>query len=638
MKVICIAEKNSIAKAVADILGGGRVRTRSSLYQYVKNYDFNFNFSFAGGSSCEVTMTSVAGHLMNIDFGSEYSNWNQCDTRKLFDAPLEDKKSKDQQKIAKNIENESKYADFLMVWTDCDREGEYIGWEIVQAASKFNRRLTPSNVYRAIFSHLERQHILNAARNPSRLDQKAVDAVRTRMEIDLRAGVTFTRFLTTLLRPKILTDETYEKTFDDKGRPKDLVVSYGTCQFPTLGFVVDRYERIRKFVPEEFWYLQISVKNDEDTTTFQWDRGHLFDRLGVAIIYDCCVETSNFQAQVVDVRSKPATKYRPLPLTTVELQKNCARFFKMSAKKSLDAAEKLYQKGFISYPRTETDTFPQKMDLKALIEQQTNDARWSSYSQELLKGSGPNKFKWPRSGNHDDKAHPPIHPIVSAATSAQLTADEKKIYEYVVRHFLACCSEDARGQSSSITLQWGGEKFSATGIIVLQRNFLEIYPWMKWETTKQLPHLELSQTVSLCNTEMKSGKTSPPNHMTESELILLMDANGIGTDATIAEHIEKIQQRKYIKAEKSGKQVVLKPTVLGISLVHGFETIGLEDSFAKPFLRRDLEVDLKLICQGEKEKRQVVYDMVEMYRDYFNQTMRSKNSLLDVYDRVKANM
>lgn len=126
--------------------------------------------------------------------------------------------------------------------------------------------------------------------------------------------------------------------------------------------------------------------------------------------------------------------------------------------------------------------------------------------------------------------------------------------------------------------------------------------------------------------------------MTESELILLMDANGIGTDATIAEHIEKIQQRKYIKAEKSGKQVVLKPTVLGISLVHGFETIGLEDSFAKPFLRRDLEVDLKLICQGEKEKRQVVYDMVEMYRDYFNQTMRSKNSLLDVYDRVKANM
>lgn len=101
-----------------------------------------------------------------------------------------------QKKIASNIKREARDADYLMIWTDCDREGEYIGWEIWQEAKRGNRRIEGDQVYRAVFSHLERQHILNAARNPNRLDMKSVHAVGTRIEIDLRAGVTFTRLLT----------------------------------------------------------------------------------------------------------------------------------------------------------------------------------------------------------------------------------------------------------------------------------------------------------------------------------------------------------------------------------------------------------------------------------------------------------
>ncbi|CCD25986.2 DNA topoisomerase 3 NDAI_0G02110 [Naumovozyma dairenensis CBS 421] len=655
MKVLCVAEKNSIAKAVSQILGGGSCNSRDSGYTYVKNYDFKFDgFPFVSTNDCDVTMTSVAGHLTSVDFRPDIYGWNKCRIDELFTAPLSTEMDNNQKKIAANIKREARYADFLMIWTDCDREGEYIGWEIFQEALKGNSRLTNSQVYRANFSHLERRHVLNAARRPQRLDLKSVDAVGARIELDLRTGVTFTRLLTNTMKAKVETWNRSQTSISSNGnmssRAKEppTIISYGACQFPTLGFVVDRYERIKHFVSEEFWYIQLVIKDPESgaSTTFQWDRGHLFDRLSVLAFYETCLETAGDKAKVVDLISKPTSKYRPLPLTTVELQRNCARFLRLNAKKSLAAAEKLYQKGFVSYPRTETDIFPQAMDLQSLVrnraqlDQSNNRTAWASYAEGLLSddASNTNKFRFPRSGTHDDKAHPPIHPVVSVGPNANLTPDEKRVYEYIVRHFLACCSEDAKGQSTTLTLDWADERFVASGLIVLERNFLDVYPWAKWETTKRLPRLEINQECEIGKAEMNFGHTSPPKPMTESELIMLMDANGIGTDATIADHIEKIQTRKYIKSEKVGKDTFFQPTVLGIALVHGFEAIGLEDSFAKPFQRREMEEDLKKICQGQLTKNEVVNDIVGKYQSYWQRTNESKRTLLEVYDRIRQTM
>lgn len=666
MRVVCVAEKNSIAKAVSAILGGGRSTSRSSEYKYVRNYDFTFNgFPFAP-QGCDVTMTSVAGHLSGVDFdGNEYG-WGKSSPFALFDAPLVENMDRNQQQIANNIKKETRNADILMIWTDCDREGEYIGWEIYQVAQKSNGRLQDDKVYRAIFSHIERGHILNAARNPKRLDEKSVAAVATRIELDLRTGVAFTRLLTNTMAPRIQAATTprlsnldflnhtvnrlnNNNNNNNTNKKDKIVVSYGPCQFPTLGFVVDRFERIRNFVPEEFWYIQLQVDSEEGleklSTTFQWERGHIFDRHSVISLYEMCLELGGDEAKVCDLKSKPATKYRPFPLTTVELQKNCARYLRINAKQSLAAAEKLYQKGFISYPRTETDTFPHTMNLQDLVQKlaqrdQDRDDRspWAAYAAKLLDGNCPNNFTFPRSGKHDDKAHPPIHPIIPLGENAQVDPTERRVYDYVVRHFLACCSEDAKGQNTILTLDWVGERFNATGLLVLERNFLDVYPWAKWETTKRLPRLELGSTCTLSKAEMKSGMTSTPKPMTESELIVLMDANGIGTDATIADHIEKIQTRNYVKSEKVGKETFLQPTTLGVALVHGFEEMGLEDSFAKPFQRREMEEDLKKICEGQLTKSAVLADIIQKYKGYWIRTNQSKTVLLDVYNRVSRTM
>ena len=119
-------------------------------------------------------------------------------------------------------------------------------------------------------------------------------------------------------------------------------------------------------------------------------------------------------------------------------------------------AEKLYNQGIISYPRTETDCFDDNFNLKDLIAAQTQDSRWGSYAQGLLDG----KFRKPRKGKHNDQAHPPIHPV-RAATN--LEGEENKIYEFIVRRFLGCCSEAAKGQTTNVVVEVAGETFTTSG-------------------------------------------------------------------------------------------------------------------------------------------------------------------------------
>lgn len=614
MRVLCVAEKPSIAKAVAEALCGGRSnnRDRRKSGQFVRNIDFTFDFPEWG--RCDVTMTSVAGHIISQDFPSEYG-WNNCSPKQLFSAPTEMKMNK--KEIAQNISNEARRADKLMIWTDCDREGEYIGWEVVQQAMKYNRHITLQNTYRARFSHLEKNHLLHAARNPVRLDERAIKAVQARQEVDLRTGASFTRLLTELFRSAQCLD-------------KSGVISYGGCQFPTLGFVVDRARRIKEFKSEPFWFIGLTFTKDNHECKVHWTKGNLFDRLITACVFKKCMEIDPEYATVVSATSKPTSNWAPLPLNTVQMQKDCARIFHYTAKVTLDAAEYLYSKGFISYPRTETDTFPKAMDLRQLIEPQRQSSVWGDYARSLLQDPG--KYRAPRQGNHSDEAHPPIHPVIFAGPSASLNPIQKTVYEYIVRRFLACCSQDAKGELTSIRLRWGTELFTASGLTVLETNYLDVYRYSSWSSTAKLPKVAPNERVLLTKAVIEKGKTSPPLPLTETELIALMDANGIGTDATIADHIDKIKHREYVVTKKVHGKETIAPTTLGSGLVEGFSQIEFDNiSLTKPFLRRKLEEQLKGICEGRTTKDEVLKQILHMYEEAYYLTERNKRVIVDTY-------
>ena len=191
-------------------------------------------------------------------------------------------------------------------------------------------------------------------------------------------------------------------------------------------------------------------------------------------------------------------------------------------------------------------------------------------------------FKWPRKGKHNDKAHPPIHPTKNVS---DLAGNEKKIYEFITRRFLACCSEDALGHQTTVNTDIAGEGFHTSGLQILARNFLEVYPYEKW-ADKALPLFEQGQQIRAKSVKMSEGTTSAPSLLTEADLIATMDRNGIGTDATIAEHIQKIQEREYVVKEG----IYFSPTTLGLALVEGYDEIGFDRSLAKPALRREVRM------------------------------------------------
>ncbi|KAJ9127198.1 hypothetical protein QFC24_001436, partial [Naganishia onofrii] len=608
MKVLCVAEKPSIAKSISSILSSGGATSRVSPHRYIRNYDFPYNLPAPLGPNhgdADFTVTSVLGHLTSSDFAEQFRKWYSCEPFALFEAPINTYISDDLKQVERNLQQEARRADLLIIWTDCDREGEHIGSEIVNVCRQANRNI---RVKRAKFSAIIAAQIHNACRNPVELDMRQADAVDVRISLDLRVGAAFTRLQTMGLQNRL----------PDLGQK---VISYGPCQFPTLGFVVDQYERVQAFVPETFWYIYVEQQRPEGVIKFNWRRNHLFDMAAAIILYEQCVEQP--QATVRSVVTKPATKWKPLPLTTVDLQKSGSRLLHMAPKKVLDAriAEKLYQQGFLSYPRTETDQFDKDFDFNHLIQKQHVDPDWGAFAQRLTSGG----FQRPRNGQKNDKAHPPIHPTAHAGT---LQGDEKRVYEFVTRRFLACCSTNAEGKSTTVEIDIAGEYFSTAGLVIIARNYLEVYPYDKWSDSI-VPDFAEGETFIPSVCEMREGQTSRPNLLTEADLVGLMDKNGIGTDATIAEHIAKIVEREYVVEKQDGRTKYLVPSTLGIGLVDGYNQIGFDRSLTKPHLRRETEHRMQLICDGEESKRDVLEASLIQYREVFIKAKRDFDILFN---------
>ncbi|KAF1915376.1 DNA topoisomerase III [Ampelomyces quisqualis] len=619
---------------------------------YVKNYEFDCTFPQWG--HCSVTMTSVLGHLLSHEFEPRYKSWTSCDPSSLFDARIEVFVGSNGKPIADNIRRHARRADVLYIWTDCDREGEHIGTEIRSVAAQSNQALgRAGGTVRAHFSNIERAHIIQAAQHPADLDEAQADAVASRIELDLRVGASFTRHLTLSLRPVLQRGNLSEAS---------QLISYGSCQFPTLGFIVERYLRVRAFISEPFWGIKLTYQKAGISVNFAWARKYLFDRMTAVILYEWCLTSQ--RAQVQQVKTKPTSKWKPLPLTTLELQKCGSRFLGMDSQKVLQLAEKLYQKGWISYPRTETDQFDQGMNLRDLVQKQAQGGRWADYATALVNGG----FSWPRNGRNNDKAHPPIHPV-NFVNPTTLSHEEQRVHEFVVRRFLACCSKDAKGSKTNISILYGPETFNASGLVILERNYLDVYVYDRW-SNQELPPFAEGEVFEPTEAILSEGKTSPPGYLTEPDLLALMDANGVGTDATMADHIATIVHRQYVEARTQPRQAghgndeedseelptqprvasshrgitavarrgagrgaggigvrEFIPTTLGVALVEGHENMGFETNLTKPFLRKEMELKMKAICNGQTTKARVVSETIEQYRGVYARMQRHPDVL-----------
>ncbi|KAK6789270.1 hypothetical protein RDI58_013069 [Solanum bulbocastanum] len=609
IRVLNVAEKPSVAKAVSGILsknqpGGMRVRDGRSRYNKI----FEFNYTIRN-QPCQMLFTSVTGHLMELEFDERYRKWHSCDPLDLYNAPVQKFVPEDKLDIKRTLEAEARSCQWIVLWLDCDREGENIAFEVLDVCRQANRNL---NVWRARFSALIDREIHQSVQTLVQPNQLFSDAVDVRQEIDLRIGASFTRFQTMLLRGAFVLDF----ATDDR----NIVLSYGPCQFPTLGFVVERYWEIQAHEPEEFWTINCTHNSDEGTATFNWMRGHLFDYTCGVTIYEMCIQEPI--ATVTKVKQQEKLKYPPHPLSTIELEKRASRYFRMSSEQTMKVAEDLYQNGFISYPRTETDSFSEKTDLRTMVQEQEGHPVWGIYAQRLLD---PQSGLWrnPSGGGHDDKAHPPIHPTKFSAGETRWSQDHHRVYELVVRHFLACVSQPAVGAETIVEIDIAGESFSACGRVILAKNYLDVYRFESWGGSV-IPTYSFGQQFTPTTLTLDSGVTRPPPLLSEADLLGCMDKAGIGTDATMHDHIKKLLDRFYAIKDSNTR---FSPTKLGEALVMGYDDMGYE--LWKPYLRAMMECDMKAVSIGTKRKAEVLETCLQQMKACFSDARTNKGKLLE---------
>ena len=598
--VLMVAEKPSLAKSLAEFLSDGRMTTsRESLD--VHSWLGNFQ-----GFPAYFKVTSVIGHVLSIDFPSEYSSWEKVDPGTLFEAPIIRNEANPKARVCRHLKTEAKGADVLILALDADREGENICFEVIDSTEQW---MTPlhllpplfkqQRIFRAKFSAVSAPAIKAAMANLTTPNQNEAFAVDARQELDLKVGVAFTRFQSRYFQNKY-------------GNLDSTLISFGPCQTPTLTFCVERHQAILHFKPEPFWRVHPIVSKSGHRLHLEWSRGKVFDP-EVGLCFQKIVAEGKM-LHVVDVSEKEERRQRPPGLNTVELLKAASQLLGIGPSHAMSIAERLYSLGYLSYPRTESSAYPLNFDFQEILVAQRRHPVWGEYASALLllQQQHDNFSTGGGGGNGMDVGdHPPITPVRAATEESLGGGSDWLIYDLVARHFLGSISEDCLVRKGKAVFEAGKEMFTASGVSVVHPGFTAIMHW-RTISSEPLPTLIKGESLPMLDVELVAGKTSAPDYLSEAELIGKMEKHGIGTDASIPTHINNICERNFVTIQ-SGRRVV--PTELGITLIRGYQVIDPE--LCRPAVRAYVEKQIEMIAQGKADMQAVVNHCLLQFKQKF---------------------
>lgn len=497
-------------------------------------------------------------------------------------------------KTIKLLKTVAEKADSVILATDQDREGEAIAWHLAQA-------LKLEKFQRIVFHEITKPAIEEALQNPRDIDMSLVDAQQARRILDRLVGYKLSPFL-------------WKKVA--RG------LSAGRVQSVAVRLVVEREREIQKFVPQEYWTVEARLQKKEaglpkiEFSAFLTKKdGVALDKLeiknkkeadkiikdlGGAEVDETSVSSSRHAgACVYKVESveKKEVKRNPLPpFTTSTLQQASWQKFHFPAKFTMGLAQHLYEKGFITYHRTDSLNLAESalFAAKKFITENYGDNYWVG----VLK-----KYKTKAKGAQE--AHEAIRPAYPDKTPESLKLGEEdkssssafaaaRLYDLIWRRFIACQMKEAVFDSTAIDISVGNYVFRANGQILKFDGFLKVYP-IKYEET-ELPILKTSEILELLKLNPGQHFTEPKARYNEASLIKALEENGIGRPSTYAPTLSTIQDRNYIEKNEEKR---FKPTEIGLVvndiLVKHFPEIVDMQFTAK------MEKDLDEIAENKKE-------------------------------------
>jgi DNA topoisomerase-1 len=554
-----ICEKPSTMEKIAQALADGKpVRKTDSGVGY---YELSHNHK-------DIVVASAVGHLYTVAEKEKSFAYPSFDVEWVLSADV-DKSSAHSRKYANVIRKLAKDAREFTIATDYDIEGETIGLNII----KYLCRQKDAN--RMKFSTVTADDLREAyVEKHSTLDWGQANAGTTRHVLDWFYGINMSRALTTAV----------------KTAGSFMILSTGRVQGPTLKIVVERELEIKAFVPQDFW--QIEIKGEH--MGMPWAALHEKDRFGneeeaKAIVKKC----KERPAKVEAIDSKRFNQGAPFPFDLGTLQTEAYRAFGINPKDTLAVAQHLYTNAYISYPRTSSQKLPPKIGYRKILGALAKSDSYRQSAERLLAKS----LLTPAEGKKDDPAHPAIFP--TGDIPSHLGGREQKVYDLIVRRFLATFGEDAVRETNTVTIVIAGERFLLRGTRTIEKGWHVLYaPYVDLKD-EELPPFAKGQDVSYTQLHTLKKQTQPPRRYTPASLVSELEKRGLGTKATRAEIVDSLVKRNYVKGQRS-----FEATELGIKICEILEKAVPE--IVDEALTQHFEEELEQIREGEKRGDEVI--------------------------------
>ncbi len=468
----------------------------------------------------------------------------------------------------------AKGADEFIVACDYDTEGEVIGY----TALKYACGVDPSRAKRMKFSALTRRDLLRAWYNlEPTINFGMANAGVARHVLDWYWGVNLSRALTSAIK---------------RASGKWMVLSTGRVQGPTLKFLVDREKEIQNFKPTPYWVIKMLLEKNSKNYTAIYEKERILDEEEAKRVVE---EAKKGSAFVEGVEVKRQNRKPPVPFDLGTLQREAYSAFGYSPKKTLEIAQKLYERGITSYPRTSSQKLPKNLNFRSILQNLAKLSEYKPFAHALL---GKERLK-PVEGKKEDPAHPAIYPTGELPKSGELTKDEGNLYDLIVRRFLALFMEPAVRETMKVVINSNSHRFILSGARTLKEGWLKVYgKYVKFDEVI-LPPFREGEPVKVLQIKREKKRTKPPARYSPAAVIKRMEDLGIGTKATRAQILETLYGRGYIEGKRR-----IKVTPLGMRVVKALEN-NVPDIVSVE-LTKTFEEKMEDIMAGRANKDRVI--------------------------------
>ena len=515
--------------------------------------------------------------------------------------------------LRNELKKAAKHASFVYLATDPDREGEAISWHLSNMLD-----LGGEEKSRVTFNEITKTGIKSGMAAPRNIDINLVNAQQTRRILDRLVGYKLSPFLWKTVKPGL---------------------SAGRVQSVVVKLIVDREKEIRDFVQEEYWTIDAKLSTARSKKVFAARlascKGEKVEIASGEQAQQIMQQLQNHDFVINEIKKGVKKKVPAPPFITSTLQQEASRRLGFQAKRTMKAAQELYEGidlpklgavGLITYMRTDS------LRISDEAAQGAREYIIGRYGEQYL----PEKPRVYKKKTNTQDAHEAIRPTMPSMTPEQvkesLTLDQYKLYKLVWERFTASQMADALLDTVSASIGCGDYTFKASGYSVRFDGFTALYEESKdvpEEKSPALPELLEGETLKCSDLEPNQHFTQPPARYTEAAIIKALEENGIGRPSTYAPTLTTVIQRGYV--EREGKS--LAPTQLGEVtndlMENEFSSIVNVDFTAQ------METNLDLVEEGREDWVQTLHSFYDEFAKNLEQAQQKMgDTRLEVPDEV----